>query len=136
MPTSTPPVCLAAYTAAGISGSNPLETGLESWKLAKGLYIIPLLFCYSPLLFEGSTWQVVETAIMGLGGLYFFAVFFEGYNLRSINWPFRLGYFAAAVLLVWPHLYTHAMGVALVAALALVEVKIFAPGPDPVPVRA
>ena len=31
----TPPVCLAAYTAAGIAGSKPLQTGLEAWKLAK-----------------------------------------------------------------------------------------------------
>ncbi len=132
----TPPVCLAAYTAAGISGSNPLETGLESWKLAKGLYLIPLLFCYSPLLFEGPIWQVIETAVCGLGGLYFFAVFFEGFNLRSINWPFRIGYMAAAGMLLWPHLYTHVIGLALAGALALTEVRLFSPGPEGVPAQA
>ena len=40
----TPPVCLAAYSAAGIAGANPLRTGFESWRIAKGIYFIPLLF--------------------------------------------------------------------------------------------
>jgi len=34
----TPPVCLAAFTAAGIAGARPMATGFESWKIAKGLY--------------------------------------------------------------------------------------------------
>lgn len=32
----TPPVCLAAFAAAGIAGTKPMATGLTSWKLAKG----------------------------------------------------------------------------------------------------
>ena len=43
----TPPVCLAAFAAAGIAGSRPMATGFESWKIAKGLYIVPLLFAYT-----------------------------------------------------------------------------------------
>ena len=39
----TPPVCLAAFTAAGIAGSKPMATGVEAWKIAKGLYIVPLI---------------------------------------------------------------------------------------------
>ena len=38
----TPPVCLAAYAAAGVAGSDPMKTGLHAWKYAKGLYLIPL----------------------------------------------------------------------------------------------
>jgi len=40
----TPPICLAAYSASGIAGSKPMQTGFEAWKLAKGLYIICLLY--------------------------------------------------------------------------------------------
>jgi TRAP-type uncharacterized transport system fused permease subunit len=46
----TPPVCLAAFTAAGIAGSKPMATGFQSWKIAKGLYIVPLMFAYTPLI--------------------------------------------------------------------------------------
>ncbi len=108
----TPPVCLAAYTAAGIAGSGPLETGLESWKLAKGLYVIPLLFCYTPILFEGPAWQAVETAVAGLIGLYCFAAFFEGYHLDFLTWPQRAGYAGIAGLLLWPRMELHAAGLA------------------------
>src|SRR5690606_39228062 len=29
----TPPVCLAAFAAAGVAGSKPMATGITSWKL-------------------------------------------------------------------------------------------------------
>ena len=46
----TPPVCLAAFTAAAIAKSPPMKTGFSAWKIAKGLYVVPLLFAYTPLL--------------------------------------------------------------------------------------
>ena len=46
----TPPVCLAAFAAASIAKTPPMLTGLTAWKLAKGLYIVPLLFAYTPFL--------------------------------------------------------------------------------------
>ena len=117
----TPPVCLAAYSAAGIAGSKPLETGFESWKLAKGIYIIPLLFVYTPILFEGPTWRVFETAITALIGLFCAAVFFEGFHLIHLNWGFRLIYLGCAGLLLWPNMALHGAGVILMAALVVIQ---------------
>ncbi len=117
----TPPVCLAAYSAAGISGSKPLATGFESWKLAKGLYIIPLLFVYTPLLFEGTVFQVAETAVCGLAGLFCFAVFFEGFHRIALNWWYRAGYFAAAGMLLWPMPALHGAGCMLLFLLFFLQ---------------
>jgi TRAP transporter 4TM/12TM fusion protein len=100
----TPPVCLAAYSAAGISGSKPLETGVESWKLAKGIYIIPILFVYTPILFEGPLWQVLETSAAALLGLFCLAAMFEGFHLILLNPGFRLFYLITGLLLLWPSL--------------------------------
>ena len=113
----TPPVCLAAYSSSGIAGSKPLETGLEAWKLAKGLYIIPLLFCYTPILFEGTLWRVIETSLCAAAGLFAFAVFWEGYHLKVLNWPFRILFAGCAILLFWPHLVCHSAGVLLFVIL-------------------
>ncbi|MDX1267007.1 MAG: TRAP transporter permease [Oceanisphaera sp.] len=123
----TPPVCLAAYSAAGISGSRPLETGFESWKLAKGIYIIPLLFVYTPILFEGPLWQVLETAVAALLGLFCAAVMFEGYHLVALNWGFRLGYLAVAGLLLWPLPWLHAAGLLGFAGLVTVQKMMLRP---------
>lgn len=126
----TPPVCLAAYSAAGISGSKPLETGIESWKLAKGLYIIPLLFVYTPILFEGPVWQVFETSVFAAVGLFCTAAMFEGFHVMRLNWMFRIAYLGAAVLMLWPvnlvpllwqSLALHAAGAAALAALVVVQ---------------
>ena len=65
----TPPVCLTAFTAAAIAGSRPMATGFESWKLAKGLYIIPLMFAYTPLI-SGGFWEILQVGFFGLFGIY------------------------------------------------------------------
>ncbi len=98
----TPPVCLAAFSAAGVAGSKPMQTGFTAWKLAKGLYIIPFLFAYTPLLFEGPVIEVAITAISALIGLYGFTVFWEGYLLRPINIGERAIIAFATILLFWP----------------------------------
>lgn len=52
----TPPVALAAYAGSGISGGNPLKTGINASKLAIAAFIIPYMFVLSPviLMIEGS----------------------------------------------------------------------------------
>jgi len=123
----TPPVCLAAYSAAGIAGSQPLATGLEAWKLAKGLYIIPLLFVYSPLLFEGSVVMVAETVLTALIGLFCFAVFFEGFFMDRIRPRERLLFAALAFLLLFPDLKMHLAGFILFAAVSIAKKFLLVP---------
>ncbi|HSL98627.1 MAG TPA: TRAP transporter permease, partial [Candidatus Limnocylindria bacterium] len=108
----------------GIAGSRPLETGLESWKLAKGLYVIPLLFIYTPSLFEGPAWQVIETAAAALLGLYCFASFFEGFHLGLLTWPQRLGYAGIAACLLWPHILIHGIGMTAFILFVVLEKAI------------
>ncbi|MCB9465471.1 MAG: TRAP transporter fused permease subunit [Candidatus Eisenbacteria bacterium] len=64
----TPPVCVAAYAGAAIAGSDPWKTGWTSFKFAKLLYVMPVLFAFTPsILFEGKAILApeMEDAIMG-----------------------------------------------------------------------
>jgi TRAP transporter 4TM/12TM fusion protein len=68
----TPPVALAAFAAAPIAGSNPMETGLEATRLSVAGFIIPFVFVYHPdiLIIEGVNpflfaWALVAFAIAG-----------------------------------------------------------------------
>ena len=143
----TPPVCLAAYSASGISGAKPLETGFESWKLAKGIYLIPLLFVYTPILFQKPmlnpdilipsslltamgmecagnfciVLDTLETTLFAALGLFCTAVFFEGFHVIHINWVMRILYLAAGVGLLWPSMAFHALGFGLLMALYFVQ---------------
>ncbi len=97
----TPPVCLAAFTAAAIAKTPPMSTGLQSWKVAKGLYIIPLLFAYTPLI--GGSWhEMLAIFIFALFGLYAFTSALQGHMENSISWPLRLILLILAFFLLKP----------------------------------
>ncbi|MDA0709387.1 MAG: TRAP transporter fused permease subunit, partial [bacterium] len=118
----TPPVCLAAYSAAGISGANPLQTGFEAWRISKGLYLIPLLFCYTPILLEDAWWIVAEISIAAVLGLLAFAAASEGFHMRALSVPIQVLYYAIGALLLWPGQLTHGIGLLLLVALTLWQI--------------
>jgi len=117
----TPPVCLAAFSAAGVAGSKPMQTGFTAWKLAEGLYIIPFLFAYTPLLFEGPVIEVIITAISGLIGLFGFTVCWEGYLLRNMNIGERAITVLATIFLFWPDNLIRGLGFIIMVAIYLFQ---------------
>ena len=97
----TPPVCLVAFAAAAIAGTKPMQTGLMSWKIAKGLYLIPVLFAFTPLV--TGTWAERLT-VFGFAslGLYALAGILQGHlekKLTMATWSLLL---ISAFLLLWP----------------------------------
>jgi TRAP-type uncharacterized transport system fused permease subunit len=97
----TPPVCLTAFAAAAIAGASQMRTGLTAWKLAKGLYIMPLLFAYTPFLY-GDWAAALEIFAFALLGLYAFAAAFQGHLETDLGVPQRLLLGAVATALLWP----------------------------------
>ena len=79
----TPPVCLAAFAAAGIAGTHPMKTGVQSWILGKGLYIVPILFAFSPLV-TGSWIERFEVFGFGMVGFMAFTILMEGFWDRKL----------------------------------------------------
>ncbi len=121
----TPPVSLASFAGAGVAGANPMQTAFTSWKLAKGLYIIPLVMAYRPLLGIGETyslmhWSVVITMVTTSLGLVAFAAAIERYFFRPATlWETAL-FVVAAAGLFWPGLWLDLVGLAaLVTAVTL-----------------
>lgn len=114
----TPPVCLAAFAAAGIAGTKPMATGLTSWKLAKGLYLIPILFAYSPII--SGTWPE-RLSIFGWSclGLYALAGLLQWRLDKPLNPLSALMLLCSAGLLMWAPLTTiyHIVGAGLLFAV-------------------
>lgn len=108
----TPPVAIASYAAAAISGANAMKVGFESVRLAIVAYIIPFLFVYNPvLLFEGSAINIIicfATAVLGCMALTW-AI--EGVIEKKISTPLRIICLILAACLVWPEHFTDAIGV-------------------------
>jgi TRAP transporter 4TM/12TM fusion protein len=97
----TPPVCLTAFAAAAIADTPPMATGLTAWKIAKGLYIVPLLFAYTPFL-AGDTLSALGIFAFGTVGIYCLTAAIEGYAESRLNWPLRAVLAGVGVLLLWP----------------------------------
>jgi TRAP transporter 4TM/12TM fusion protein len=118
----TPPVCLAAFTGAAIAGTPPMATGFRSWKIAKGLYIIPLLFAYTPIL--GGSWtEIITIFFFALGGLYAFTCAFQGHMENGISVIGRLLLVVLACLLLAPS-NALVQGAALAALIGLLIFNI------------
>ncbi len=113
----TPPVSLASFAAAGVAGANPMRTAFTSWKLAKGLYIIPIVMAYRPLLGVGENyellhWPVIFTMVTTTLGLVAFASALERYFIRRATW-LETGLFAlGAIGLFWPQFWGDVAGFA------------------------
>ncbi|WP_417500680.1 TRAP transporter permease [Marinobacter sp.] len=98
----TPPVCLTAFAAAAIAGTPQMRTGFTAWKLAKGLYIVPLLFAYSPLI-TGDFTEMIQVFCFGLFGIYAIIAGLEGYLEHKLNLLVRVLMFPLGALMLWPH---------------------------------
>lgn len=115
----TPPVCLAAFTGAAIAGSRPMATGFESWKIAKGLYIVPLLFAYTPLI-SGEFTEVIQIGFFALFGIYAINSIIQFYSEGPIG-LIDVGLLVAAIILsFWPlMLVANSIGAILVIFVIL-----------------
>jgi TRAP transporter 4TM/12TM fusion protein len=141
----TPPVCLAAFAAAGIAGTHPMKTGFQSWILGKGLYIMPLLFAFSPLV--AGTWperfEVFGFAIVGLAA---FTTFVENFwDHKLVIWERILFALSSLLLLSQDALLgleghfdlvpdVHIAGIILFVITMFLHKKVT--GAKPIPVQA
>lgn len=98
----TPPVCLTAFAAAAIAKTPPMATGFTAWKVAKGLYIVPLLFAYTNFI-GGTAVEVLTIFFFSVFGIYALVGFMEGYLESPLNPLLRLVCGVAGVAMLWPH---------------------------------
>ena len=135
----TPPVALASFAAAGLSGGSPMKTGWQSVRLALAGFIVPFMFVYNPpLLLENVTLlsglQVVITACTGV---VLIAAAAEGYLMGRLNIPLRVLAGVGAYLLIDSGLWTDLAGIACLAVILLAQKFIFnkngKPEPKPEP---
>ena len=118
----TPPVALESFAAAGIAGSSPMKTAFTSWKLAKGLYIIPIIMVYHPLLLNGTFTEVFLTIVLSTFAIIAFVVCLERYFLTALSWPETILQGAAAIMLIWAVRTVNYIGIVLFLTLVILQI--------------
>ena len=121
----TPPIALAAFAASAIAGSKPMETSVQAWKFAKGLYLIPLFMVYNPEMVLGGPLPVVLwTGAIAILALAAFAAAIEGWLFAPMDVISRLLVIPATIAVFHPDQAIEMAGAAvLVGVLALNWVK-------------
>jgi TRAP-type uncharacterized transport system fused permease subunit len=122
----TPPVALAAFAASGISGGEPIRTGVIAAKLAAAAFIIPYMFVLSPsLLMIDTTWpQLIWVVGTAFAGMIAIGAGLIGYWYRKLNWFERVITFAAGIALIYPEgIYSYIGGVVFIVLFVLQWMK-------------
>ncbi|MCK5481211.1 MAG: TRAP transporter fused permease subunit [Gammaproteobacteria bacterium] len=114
----TPPVALAGFAGAAIAGSRPMETSMQAWKFAKGLYLIPLFMVFNDAIILGGPLPLVLwNGLIAIVALVAFAALLEGFLWAPLPAWQRLALLPGIVAVYWPSLAVEVGGFALILVL-------------------
>jgi TRAP transporter 4TM/12TM fusion protein len=129
----SPPTALSPFAAAAITGGGPYRTTLQCWKYTAPAFLVPFMFVLdisgTGLLLGGSfknlaqaNWGsialVTITAALGIAAL---AGGLQGWLLRKTNLIERWMLIIAGLMLVYPRAFFDFVGLALVAAVVVMQ---------------
>ncbi|HSH48736.1 MAG TPA: TRAP transporter fused permease subunit [Halomonas sp.] len=112
----TPPVALAAITAAGVAGASNIKTGMYAVRLGGVLFVLPFLFVLNPsLILQGDVWHILLSASTAIAAIWLIAAAMEGYlyGLGLTRLWLRVLLLVAAGLLLYPEPSSDVAGLAL-----------------------
>ena len=116
----TPPVALAAITAANVAGSRPMQTGFTAMRLGLPLFVLPFIFVYDPaLIMAGSRLDIATRVVVTLVALWAITSAFESwiYRIGRIDLASRVVFGAGGLLIIVPELTTSLVGASLLVAV-------------------
>ena len=121
----TPPVCLVAFAAAAIAGTPPMRTGVTAWKIAKGLYLIPALFAFTPLI-TGNWTERLTVFVFACLGLYGLAGILQWHLEEKLNVATAALLLISVGLMLWVpfSLVVHIVGAALLIGIVIFQRRV------------
>ncbi|MDP5084572.1 MAG: TRAP transporter large permease subunit, partial [Yoonia sp.] len=118
----TPPVALASYAAAGISGANPMATSVASFKIGISAFIVPFMFFYNGAILMDGTWpEIIRAGATAVFGVFLLSSGVQGWWVGDrAAWPIRIGLILVALFMIAGSLLTDLVGIGGAVALYLV----------------
>jgi TRAP transporter 4TM/12TM fusion protein len=110
----TPPDAVTAFAAANLSGSEPMLTGVEGFRLGIAGWLVPFAFVYQPaLLLNGSALSIAVSFALTAVGVAFLAGGIIGHVAGPLSLFQRCLLLAAACFLVFPSVTRGIIGLIL-----------------------
>jgi TRAP transporter 4TM/12TM fusion protein len=117
----SPPTALSPFAAAALTGGNPFETMMLTWKYTLPAFLVPFVFTLTPdglgILMRGSVTEIATvtlTAAIGVGAL---AAGLGGWIRRPASRLERACLVAAGILLCYAGKWTDLAGLAVTATV-------------------
>lgn len=120
----TPPVALAAFAATGISGGQPIRTGVNASKLAIAAFIIPYMFVLQPelLMIDTNFFEIILILVTAITGMIAIGAGMIGYWYTRLN-PFsRIIAVITGLMLIYPGIYTDLIGFAVFFVMLTMQI--------------
>ena len=119
----TPPVALASFAAAGLSGGDPMKTGVASVRLAIAGFIVPFMFVYAPqlMLIDTTLFQGLWVTLTACCACFLIAVAVEGYLYGRVAAWLRIVAAGGALVLLYPGMISDAVGAAVLALVMFAQ---------------
>ncbi len=102
----TPPVGLASYAAAGISGGDPLKTGVQAFWYSLRTGILPIVFLFNhELLLIGieNIWHGLIVIVTSLIGILVFTSATQGWFFNKLKWYEIIIFLVISISLLSPN---------------------------------
>ena len=113
----TPPIAMGPFAAAAIAGADPMKTGWSCFRFAKIIYVMPLLFAYSHILFTGTPTENLWAVFSATLGTVLFSIVGTAYFYVKTTLVEWLILAFASFLAFVPILGTEIAALALFAAV-------------------
>lgn len=119
----TPPVALAAFAASGISGGDPIKTGVNSAKLAIAAFIIPYMIIFSPalLMIDTTIPQIIWVVFTAITGMVAIGAGVIGFWYRKMLWFERIIAIGAGLLLIYPEKFSDWAGLGIFVIMFVIQ---------------
>jgi len=119
----TPPVALAAFTAAGLVNEDPYKVGVKAFMLGIAAYFIPFIFVLSPsiLLIDANIVNLFFTLLTLLVGVTALCASVQGYLFTKIGLFARSILLIAGISLMYEGLLTDIIGLMVLVPIFLIN---------------
>lgn len=126
----TPPVALAAFTAANLAQASPMKTAVAAVRFGWPGLVVPFLFVFAPsLLLQGTVFEIARDGITALFGIWLVSAGITGYLMRPLTFFIRTSLIIGGLALLVPSQIfplgwiLEAFGAVVSVVLVMVEFK-------------
>lgn len=124
----TPPVALAAYAGAALSGSDPMKTSVESFRIGLAAFVVPFMFFSSPAMLMDGTWlEIFHVTITAIFGVYMLSSTVQGWFFGPAGTIVRIGTLIAGLAMIEGGWLTDLVGFSIAAVLFVFQKRLVRP---------